>query len=74
MSNYPTPIKKDSRICFGIHFFATEEEAKLASEIVQARGDTYNGGYYDGMKCGRDVGFDIRNEDGQVTHFAVTVA
>ena len=74
MSNYPTPVKRDSRICFGIHYFATEAEAEAAAAIVRERGDTYNGGFFDGMPCGRDSGFDhVDRETGEKV-YAVTVS
>jgi hypothetical protein len=49
-----TAVKYDSRICFGIVFFATEAEAKAYGDWVTKRGITYNGGYFDGMACGRE--------------------
>jgi len=67
----PVPVKTDSRICFGIAWFASEEEANRYSQIVHKRGDTYNGGWYHGMACGRDRGFDYKDEQhGQL--YAVT--
>lgn len=54
----PTPIKSESRICFGIAYFATEQDATRYAAHVRQRGDTYNGGYFDGMPCGRDQAFD----------------
>lgn len=71
MSGYPTPILHSSRIAFAIDYFATEAEADLAGEIVRKRGDSYNGGYFDGMPCGRDSGFDYERDG--VTYYAVTV-
>lgn len=68
----PTPIKTSSRTCFGIEWFATEAEATARSETVRARGDRVNGGFYDGMSCGRDVSFDFTDNNG-VRHYAVTV-
>lgn len=66
----PTPFKTEGRTCFGINFYLTEEEAQSAHKAVRERGDTYNGGFYDGMPCGRDTSFD-RTEDGRQL-FAVT--
>lgn len=54
----PTPVTTDSRICFAIAYYATEQEANLAGDLVRRRGDTYNGGFFHGMSCGRDAGFD----------------
>jgi len=48
----------DSRICFGIHFYDSEEKASIATLITQLQGNTYNGGWFHGMACGRDNSFD----------------
>lgn len=68
----PQPIKRDSRTCFGILFFATEADADLYAAAVKAQGQTYNGGFLHGMACGRDRAFD-HTVDG-TTYYAVTVA
>lgn len=73
MSDYPTRVKHDSRICFGIDYFATKAEAEAAAAIVRKRGDTYNGGFFDGMPCGRDSGFDHADPDTGKKLYAVTV-
>jgi hypothetical protein len=52
------PADIDSRICFGIHFYDTEEKARYATLITQVQGNTYNGGWFHGMACGRDTSFD----------------
>lgn len=70
----PTPIKIDSRICFAIHWFSTETDALTYAAYIRKRGDRYNGGFYDGMPCGRDTTFDIRDDSGTTTHYAVTTA
>lgn len=54
----PVPVETSSRICFGICYFASEADADTYAAHVQARGDTYNGGYCDGMGCGRERRFD----------------
>jgi hypothetical protein len=72
MSEFPNAIDRDSRICFGIVWFATEAEADAAHEFVRKRWDRYNGGYMDGMPCGRDSSYDKRNEAKEVTAYAVT--
>jgi len=56
MAGHPADI--DSRICFGIHFFDTEEKARYATLITKVQGNTYNGGWFHGMPCGRDTSFD----------------
>jgi hypothetical protein len=53
-----TPVKVDSRICFAIAYYAREADAETAAKIVVARGETYNGGFFHGMCCGRDAGWD----------------
>lgn len=69
--NEPTPVKTEARICFGIEYFGTPAEADRFAKIVRARGDTYNGGYFDGMPCGRERRFDhVDPEHGPV--YAVT--
>ena len=67
----PVPVKTDSRICFGIAYFTSEDDAQTYSEHVRAKGITYNGGWFDGMPCGRDRTWDhVDKELGQL--FAVT--
>lgn len=48
----------DSRICFGIEFYDSEEKAHIAHIISRLQGNTYNGGWFHGMACGRDKSFD----------------
>jgi hypothetical protein len=66
-----TPADSDSRSCFGIKFFDTIEKATAYAEYISLRGDTYNGGFFHGMSCGRDAGFDYKTKDG-VQLFAVS--
>lgn len=54
----PSPVRSESRTAFGLLYFATEAEAEIYGEHVLQRGDTYNGGFYHGMACGRDRSFD----------------
>ena len=58
----PTPVKTESRICFGIAWFKTEAEAMRADAIGRERGYTYNGGWFHGMPCGRDETWDYVDE------------
>ena len=70
----PESIKSDSRICFGIEYFATEEDAKVYAKHVRERGDTYNGGYFHGMQCGRETRFDhVDTETGQQLYAVTTI-
>jgi hypothetical protein len=52
------PADIDSRICFGIRFYDSEEKAGVATLITKMQGNTYNGGWFHGMPCGRDTSFD----------------
>lgn len=54
----PTPVKMDVRICFAISYFASEADADIFAKNVREQGVTYNGGYFDGMPCGRDKSWD----------------
>jgi hypothetical protein len=58
----PEPVKFDSRICFAISYYASEADANKADAEVRKRGYTYNGGWFDGMPCGRDVKWDYVDE------------
>ena len=49
----PEPVKREGRICFGIAYFTTEADAAAYDRHVREQGRTYNGGYFDGMPCGR---------------------
>lgn len=52
------PADIDSRICFGIHFYDSEEKAGYAALITRILGNSYNGGWFHGMPCNRDTSFD----------------
>lgn len=64
----PTPIETSSRTCFAIEWYATEAEADERAAQVVKQGETYNGGHFHGMPCGRDRGWD------RPGMFAVTTA
>jgi hypothetical protein len=57
-SGLPQPVKTDSRICFSIQYFSTEQDADTFAAYVRDRGITYNGGWFHGMACGRDKTWD----------------
>jgi len=57
-SALPVPVKTDSRICFAIQYFTTEADADRFAENVREKNITYNGGFFHGMACGRDKGWD----------------
>ena len=59
----PKAVDHDQRICFGISFFKTEDDAKLYDQFVRRRGTTYHGGFFHGMPCGRDASFDYVHKD-----------
>lgn len=71
IAKLPIPVRSESRICFGIDWYATEAEANAASAFVKSKGRTYNGGFYHGRPCGRDNSWDVKDEAGN-TLFAVT--
>ena len=62
----PRPVYTESRSCFGIAYYKTEEDAKKAHDIVMKADVRYVGGFYHDMKCGREP---QRDYDGM---FAVT--
>jgi len=63
-------VKTESRCCFGIRWFASEDDAAAFHKVVRERGLEYNGGFFDGMPCGRDPSFDYE-ENGKKL-YAVT--
>ena len=65
------PAKIDSRICFGIIFCSSEADAEKLAKRVEARGDTYNGGWLHGTPCGREPNRDCTDESG-TRWYAVT--
>ncbi len=69
----PNPVKHEGRICFGIDYFTSARAAEIYGAMVTLRGDTYNGGWYDGMPCGRAPCFDYK-DDVLGPLFAVTVS
>lgn len=72
-SHLPKPVRRASFISFGVVYLASEEDAMAWSEHVRSTGHTYNGGFYDGMLCGREPSRDIVDEEhGQL--YAVTTA
>lgn len=54
----PGFIRHESRICFGIDYFDSEDAAQAAVKAVRAAGLTYNSGFFDKMPCGRASQFD----------------
>lgn len=69
----PKPVKRDSRTCFGIVWFATEDEADEYAAGVRAEGQIYNGGFMHGLPCGRDAVWDC-HDDALGPLYAVTTA
>jgi hypothetical protein len=64
-SPLPKPVEIESRICFGIAWFATKDEANRQAAFHQDAGITVNGGWFDGMICGRAPEFDKKGKDGK---------
>lgn len=51
-------VKRDSRTCFGLAWYLTEEEAIEEGRKAREAGHTVNGGWLDGMACDRASEFD----------------
>lgn len=66
----PEPVERDSRICYGVVYLASEEDAQKWDAFVRERGDTYNGGWFDGLCCGREPSRDIQRDGRRL--YAVT--
>jgi hypothetical protein len=64
------PARTEQRICFGIMWFTSPKDAAIAHDAVRRQGRMVNGGFFDGMACGRAPEWDYE-EDG-VQYFAVT--
>ena len=72
-SHLPKPVRRASLISIGVVYLASEEDAAAWSEHVKSTGHTYNGGYFDGMLCGREPSRDFTDmEHGKL--YAVTTA
>jgi hypothetical protein len=65
-------VAYDGRICFGIAYFGSEEDATEYAAKVKAQGITYNGGWYHGRPCGRDKTWDHVDKETGKALFAVT--
>lgn len=66
----PVPVGRDGRNCFRVEWYASEEDAAAAAKIARDGDETYNGGFFHGMPCGRAKEFD-RVFDGR-KQYAVT--
>jgi|TARA_R110000751_G_scaffold188986_1_gene294925 hypothetical protein len=64
-------VSSDIRISFAIAYFDSEESAQEASADENAKGNTYNGGMFHGMQCGRDKTWDHTDDKGRKL-YAVT--
>jgi len=61
----------DSRISLSVLYFEQEAEAnKIAKQVVK-QNCRYNGGWFDGMPCGRCDAFDYEDNNG-IKWYAVT--
>jgi hypothetical protein len=70
VSKATVPARTEQRICFGIMWFTSQKDAAIAHDTVRRQGRTVNGGFFDGMACGRAPEWDYE-EDG-IKYFAVT--
>lgn len=68
----PIPVRTESRICFGISYFVTEEEADIYAQHIREEGHTYNGGWFHGTPCGRAINFDRPAKGDEPALYAVT--
>jgi hypothetical protein len=71
MRNIKGYVTSDERICFGILYYDSEEAAQEAAKQTIAEGNTYNGGMFHGMACGRDKSWDHTSPEG-IRLYAVT--
>jgi hypothetical protein len=61
----------DGRISLSVLYFEQKADAtKIAKEVVK-QDCRYNGGWFDGMPCGRSEAFDYEDDNG-VKWYAVT--
>jgi len=61
----------DGRICFSVLYFDSLSDAELIAEKVRKNGNSYNGGWFDGMPCGREPARDYTDDKG-IKWYAVT--
>jgi hypothetical protein len=54
-----------------VFYFVREAEAEDFAGQVELEGRVYNGGFFDGMPCGRETSRDFTNQQG-VKLYAVT--
>ena len=48
----------DGRIAFSMRYYTDEKDAERFGELSSKMGNTYNGGWFHGMSCGREKQFD----------------
>lgn len=63
--------RRDGRICLSIMWFDNEADADEFGRLSTKEGNTYNGGYFHGMACGREGARDYTDKDG-VRWYAAT--
>jgi hypothetical protein len=61
----------DGRISLSVLYFDNEKDADLISKNVVKAGCSYNGGWFDGTPCGREVHRDYTDAFG-IKWYAVT--
>lgn len=54
----------DGRICLAVLYFDSLSDAELIAQKVKEKGLSYNGGWFDGMPCGRESARDYIDKDG----------
>jgi hypothetical protein len=60
----------DGRISLSVLYFESLADAELIAKEVKEQGCSYNGGWFDGMPCGREPARDYLNEG--IKWYAVT--
>jgi hypothetical protein len=54
----------DSRICLSVLYFDNPDDADAVALKVKEQGRSYNGGWFDGMPCGREPARDYKDSQG----------
>jgi len=63
---------ESGRICFGLIYYPTKESADRAGLVVAKSNAEYNGGWFHGMKCGREANRDYIDKETGQPYYAVT--
>jgi hypothetical protein len=61
----PTPVRSEQRICFGLEWYDSEDDAVRQGAAWRRSGAVVVGGFLDGMPCDRAPEFDYTDADGR---------